>query len=61
MTSSLDLPTGNPRPLKMGHLLRKYEKMQSHQIDLKIGRETKFGKRKSKIRALKPENNGKMG
>jgi hypothetical protein len=45
----------------MGHLPRKYEKMQSHQIKIKIGREAKFGTRNLKIMILKLENNRKVG
>ena len=34
------------------HLPKNSEKMQSHQIMLKLGRETKFGARNLKIRVL---------
>ena len=61
MTSPPNRPKGNPRPQKVGHLPQKSEKMQSHQIKLKIGIETKFGTRNSKIRVLTLENNRKMG
>ena len=57
----MNRPTGNPRPPKMGHLPRKYEKMQSRRIKLKLSRETKFGTRISKMMVLTLENNRKMG
>ena len=59
MTSSPDRPTGNPSPPKMGHLPRKYEKMQSHQIKMKIGREAKFGTRNPKMTVPTLETMGK--
>ena len=61
MTSQPNGPKGNPRPPKVGHLAQKSEKLQSHQIKLKFGRETKIGTRISKIRVLTLENNRKMG
>ena len=61
MTSPPNRPKSNPRPPKVGHLPHKSEKMLSHQIKLKIGRETKFGTRNLKIRVLTLENNRKMG
>ena len=61
MTSPPNRPKGIPSPPKVGHLPRKCEKMQSHQIKLKLGKETKFGTRISKIRVLKIENNRKLG
>ena len=51
---------GAPRPLKMGHLPQKSEKMQSHQIKLKIGIDTNSSTRITKIRVLTLENNRKL-
>ena len=52
---------GQSQAPKNGSLPQKSEKMKSHQITLKIGRETKFGMRNSKIRVLTRENNRKLG
>ena len=48
-----------PRPPIMGHLPRKYEKMQSHQIKMKIGTDTNKSTRNPKMIIPKLENNGK--
>ena len=61
MTSPPNRPKGNPRPPKVGHLPQKCEKMKSHQIRLKNGRETKFGTRNSELMVLTLESDRKMG